>query len=481
MDTGMSIPTVLPEEPGLEQQIKVTGYVPKLPAELWLLIFRLATSSYTSTSAPQYEPFQPCPDTAAALSKAALRNKCALVMVCKQWHALVLDMLYEDIRIGPGLSTLHAALCEPSSSSVAVTDDDGDDNAPRAQRHRVRRAVLPYAHTTTPTRETPPALTLLTLLPHLEVLVRPPPYYHDYFPHHRHDRPYRPPPLPPLPRFEFSITTPALPALRRLEWAFEGMGAAARSGGINALDDVLRAAPSLHELVLVGPMPLAALQQHHNPRLGLRALRTLRLHRGAAACPFVVRQTMYWAFPALENVVITGAEHADVLEPLWEALGGSVRVLEVQLGGVGGAGARMGVADALLSVMDMSRNVSACPKLEELNVRLGLEDFDNPVWDALEGGGGVGVSMPRTWACAHDTLQRLGVCVDAGSWTAETWTAVVEYVAQFENGCPALRCVALYVPDVVVAAQNLQFRALREKMTSSGRELLLQSFHAHTL
>jgi hypothetical protein len=476
MDTAMLIPTrpTVPEP----EPTKATRYVPRLPTELWLLIFRFATSTHTSTSAPQYEPFQPSPDTAAALSDAALRDKRALMLVCTQWRALVHDMLYEDIRIGPGLSSLHAALCEPPVVLIAK-----DDNPPRAQRHRVRRAVLPYAHTATPTREAPPALALLALLPHLEVLVRPPPnpsfyfhFHHHYDYHHRH---HRPRPLPPLPRFEFSTTTPALPALRRLEWAFDATGAAARAGGINALDDVLRAAPALHDLVLVGPMPLAALRQHHDPRLRLRALRTLRLHAGAGACPFVSRQTTYWALPALENVVVAGAAHAEVLEPLWETFGGLVRALEVQVGGAGGTGTGVrGGGDAPLSMMDVGKIVGACPRLEELNVRMSAEDFENSPGDSSQVDS-VGAPAPvhRTWACAHDKLQRLGVCVDAGGWTAETWTAVIEYVGQFVKGCPALRCVALYVQNMGVTAQNAQFHRLREKVMSNGRELLLRSVH----
>src|SRR5712691_2929207 len=111
----MSIPT----EP---EPTRAAYYVPRLPAELWLLIFRFATSAHTSTYAPyDYDPFEPCPDTAAAFSDAALRDKYALMLVCKQWRAFALDMLYEDIRIGPGLSALRAALCEPH----IVVEDDG--------------------------------------------------------------------------------------------------------------------------------------------------------------------------------------------------------------------------------------------------------------------------------------------------------------------------------------------------------------------
>ena len=54
----MSIPTE-PDEP------TKAVHAPNLPTEIWLLIFRFDTSADTSTAAP-YEPFQPCPDTAAA-------------------------------------------------------------------------------------------------------------------------------------------------------------------------------------------------------------------------------------------------------------------------------------------------------------------------------------------------------------------------------------------------------------------------------
>ena len=474
----MSIPT----EP---EPNKAAYCVPRLPAELWLLIFRFATLAHTSpqTSAPyNYDAFQPCPDTAAALSDAALRDKCVLMLVCKQWRALALDLLYEDIRIGTGHSALRAALCEPP------TVVEGDDGAVLgyAPRHRVRRAVLPYAYTATPTCDPPPALALLDLLQNLEVLVRPPykshhPYqqhhydFYDLFDHDGfHFRPIHScisPILTPAPRFEFSTATPAFPTLRRLEWAFDSTGDAARTGGINALDDVLRAAPSLCELVLVGSMPLAAIRQ--SPRQQLRTLHTLRLHGGAAACPFVARQTTYWVLPALENVVVTGAADVEALEALWEAHGSQVRVLEAQLGGT-----RVGVASgcgALLSMTGVGKIANACPKLEELNVRLSAEDFEDSAWDSPEGDG---VGIPWTWACAHDTLQRVGICIDAGEWTAKTWLAVIEQVAQLAKGCPALRCVTLHVPDVGVAEENQQFQALRGTLMSGGRQLLVRSVHA---
>ncbi|KAI0003858.1 hypothetical protein BJV74DRAFT_881650 [Russula compacta] len=446
--------------------------IPSLPVELWLLIFRFATSAPISLST-HYEPFQSCSTTAEALSDAALHDKCTLTLVCRQWRLLVRDMLYEDIRIGRGISALHAALSDDSDTEPPpIADADGGAPAPRVPRHRVRRAVLPYAHTATPTKDAPPSLALLALLPYLEVLVRPPPHRRHRHRHlttisthvHASTTPAASPsPSPsPHPRFEFPTPRPLCPRYA----ASNGP----RAGGINALDDVLRAAaPSLRELVLAGPMPLSVLRQQH-PRLHLRALRTLRFRAGAAACPFVARQATYWALPALENVVVEGEVCAEALEALWEAFGALVRVLEVQ---------------------DVGRMVSACPALEELNVRVGAgaEDLNSSAGGSGSGSGSDGIDVDgggvsrTSWACAHDTLLRVGICVDfgaaeAGEWTVETWTAVVDHVVQFGKGCPALRCVVLYVRDVRVAARNPQFHVLRETLLSNERQLLLRSVHA---
>ena len=424
----MSIPTN-----STEPMTQVAEHIPRLPPELWLLIFQFATSApITTESTHSHEPFQPRHEIATALANAALRDKCAITLVCRQWRALAGDMRYEDIRIGRGIAALHATLSAPAVPRTTTA------------RHRVRRAVLPYAHTATPTHHSPPALELLALLPHLEVLVRPPP-------------PYRAPITPP--RFEFPTATPALPALRRLDWAFDKTGAATRTGGINSLTDTLAAAaPSLRELVLTGPMPLASLRQH---RLRLRELRTLRLHAGAGMCPLVVRQTTYWVLPVLENIVVQGPARAEALQALWGTFGGQVRVLELELG-------------SGVSMRDVGSIVEVCPALEELNLRLGVEDLNLCSNSTVDLEGGV---ITQTWACTHNALQRVGICIDAGKWSVKTWMVVTEYVGKLGKGCPALHQVRLYVQNVEVAEQNLQVHALRETMSLSGRQLLLRSLH----
>ncbi|KAI9455918.1 hypothetical protein BJY52DRAFT_614948 [Lactarius psammicola] len=377
-------------------------FVPRLPAELWLHVFRFATSTPTSLSS-HYEPFQSCHDS-AAISNAALSDKRSISLVCKQWRNLARSMLYEDIRIGHGISALHAALDTP--------DSDGR----RAPRYHVRRAVLPYASTATPTKHAPPALALLALLPQLEVLVRP--LY-----------------ARSGGAFDFPTDAPAFPALRRLEWAFDPTGDAARAGGINALDDVLRAAPALHELTLVGPMPFTALRQQ---RLRLRALRTLRLTDGAAACPIVARQTAYWALPALETLVLRGVPCA------WRHSSRSPR--------------RSPRRCACLSLgpgvqaLERLRLVGTFPALEELYVH--VSGTDTVVLD-----------------CEHNTLQRVGIGVDDEEWNVETWYIVLGHVWTPVERCPALRDVVLYARNVHVVAKSPHFNTFREVLLSHGRQL----------
>ena len=456
-----------------------------LPPELWLIIFRLATSSpITYPTSPSdaeattsyYEPFQPCHhETTIALSDAAVRDRCAITLVCRQWHALAGYMRYEDIRIGHGIAVLQAALSEPAPGTNTNTDTDTTSSSPSSSsppsRYRVRRAVLPYTHTATPTYHAPPALALLALLPHLEVLVRPPlspplssPPGPPPPPSHRrtlipiattrtttHSLPITP------PRFEFPTAAPALPALRRLEWAFEETGAAVRAGGINSLTDMLKAvAPTLSELVLTGPMPFATLRHDH---VTLPALRTLRFRAGACGCVYLNIQTSYWTMPALENVVVEGGGLA--FDPLWEKVGGLVRVVELELG----EGAKG------MSMVDVRLIVNACPELEELNLRIGCDDLN--CWSPMD--------------YVHDTLQRLGICVGVDvdvnvdysnsqdqEWSVKTWIALAEFVGDWMS-CPALRQVVLYVRDVQVVERNPQFHLFHGELASGGRELLLRS------
>lgn len=116
--------------------------------------------------------------------------------------------------------------------------------------------------------------------------------------------------------------------------------------------------------------------------------------------------------------------------------------------------------------LEARRIVGAFPVLEELNVHVG--------------GAGAGADGVLR-ACAHDTLQRVGIGVDAAEWGVGTWSVVVEHVENFVEGCPALRDVVLYARDVRVATENPRFHALRETLLSHGRQLHLRSLQAQSV
>ena len=260
-----------------------------------------------------------------------------------------------------------------------------------------------------------------------------------------------------LPIITTPLAAPALPSLRRLEWAFEGERSQSGTSGINFLYDILIAAPSLQELVLTGPMPFSAVTTPHENRLLLRALHTLRLHNGAGACWFIAAQTTYWELPVLENVVVEGFGRAGPLRALWKR-GEQVRMLELELGG-----GREGV-----SIGDVSKIVAVCPALEELNLQVGVKEYVNRTPMDVD---------DVTWSCTHDTLQRIGICIDDLDCSVETWVKIVHFVWKFVEGCLALGQVLLYVFDAEVASQNPRFHAFREALLSNGRQLYLHLVH----
>ena len=168
--------------------------------------------------------------------------------------------------------------------------------------------------------------------------------------------------------------------------------------------------------------------------------------------------------PALENVVVEGGGRATSFEALWEKVGGLVRVVQLELGG--------------MSTHDVRKIVNACPELEELNFRIGC-GFLN-WWNPMDDPFFYAYVVAR--GHVHDTLQRLGICVDVDvdldaqdhEWPVNTWIALAEFVGDWKS-CPALRQVVLYVRDVQVAERNPQFHLFHGELASSGRELLLRS------
>ncbi|KAI0053469.1 hypothetical protein FA95DRAFT_1552524 [Auriscalpium vulgare] len=370
---------------------------PRLPPELWFLIFRHATDALWSTS-HVYRPFQ-ARFASGDVCDAALHVKHAIVRVCKQWRALGADVFYEDIRAGPGLPAL-----------IQTLDQQHPENIPRRW---VRRVVLPYTHSDTPTWRPTPAVQLMELCADIDVLVRPPlPSGHPY-----------------VLRFDFPTTTPTFARLRRIDWWQHND--AARTDGINALDDVLRHAPHVEHLVLGGDFHLTALRQQ---RLVLPRLHTVHMRRVNA---LGVRQLCMWTLPALAHLVVeTPLPPQEACEAVWEKYGPQLQVVEL-----GAAG------DQLAAVL------AACPAVVELNYHARA------------------TCLPR--GVGHDTLQRVGLFVEERE---DMWRDVEEHLSGYpKDDFPALTQFVLYGRDWACILANPRFREMEESLKMVGRSIVLEA------
>ncbi|KAJ7508547.1 hypothetical protein B0H11DRAFT_1965581 [Mycena galericulata] len=254
-----------------------------LPTELWLEIFtHLDTRSYSIS----HEPFQPVPGVASEGNVNS--SYTTVVLVCRNWRAWALGMLYRNIKLSDCSPVLHQAI-----------DVHGQ---------WVRRAVVPYSTTVTESCKPMPSTQILRLCPNLEVLVRPP---------------YAPNPRRQL-RFEFDATCPPLASLKRLD--FWNHFDASRSGGINSLTAVLSVAPNLEYLFIGGGIANSAFyglaKQVYLPRL-----RTLRLRIANA---LLLRDLVQrWTMPALDNLVMDSPVADMSMDMVWEELGPRLRTVEL--------------------------------------------------------------------------------------------------------------------------------------------------------
>ncbi|KAF9819763.1 hypothetical protein IEO21_01854 [Rhodonia placenta] len=291
-----------------------------LPAELWMHIFRLSTISPLTyrLRATTYHPFKTAP-LIAQDDVEALKTKSALILVCKQWRALALDLLYEDISLG-----------RPERLPKLLADIKGDDIDTPASGRWVRRANLPYSSSATVTPRPLVAVRILESCPRLEVLIR--------------IGPFRP---EADLRFEFPTDCPPLPSLKRLDWWH--VNEAARSGGINRLGDVLQAAPNLEYLSLGGYLMFCHMQPAD---ISLPQLTTLRILRMNVLC---VAQTCRWSMPALRNLIIDTVEDIGIMDGFWGTFGEQIRTVEL------GHSLSYYVYDTLSYILP------GCPRLEVLN------------------------------------------------------------------------------------------------------------------
>lgn len=78
----------------------------RLPTELWLHIFRIATTTpdFNRLQGTKYYPFQnPSrihPEPKSQVEELVWKTKMNLMLVCRQWNKIVLEYVYENIHIG---------------------------------------------------------------------------------------------------------------------------------------------------------------------------------------------------------------------------------------------------------------------------------------------------------------------------------------------------------------------------------------------
>ncbi|KAG7099748.1 hypothetical protein E1B28_001561 [Marasmius oreades] len=297
-----------------------------LPPELWLEVFYWATLHPTRNAfSTTYRPFS---NSQSIEEELILRMKRSLVLVCRDWHLLTKEFLYRDVRIGPAQKALKKALCIPEDGH----DCDGYSKF-------VRRVVLPYQSTTTPTHCSNP-LTSVEILKHcsqVEVLVRP-----RLFTSPGWQAPVD------IPRFEFEADSLPLPSLKRLEWNYNVE--AERTGGINSLTIVLRDSPNIEYLHLGGFGPrtqFSASHAIHLPKLNTVSVATLTAH-------IAYQLTYRWSLPSLSHLII-GALNLPSLSTVWEKYGEQLETVE------------FGKHLSFLQRDLVGPCVQSCPNLRELN------------------------------------------------------------------------------------------------------------------
>ncbi|KAF9270735.1 hypothetical protein L218DRAFT_915048 [Marasmius fiardii PR-910] len=297
-----------------------------LPPELWLKVFYWATQHPTRNAfSTTYKPFS---NSQSVEEELILRLKHSLALVCRDWHVLSKEFLYRDVRIGPAQNALKKALC---------MSEDGHDCDGYAKF--VRRVVLPYQSTTTPTYSSNP-LASVEILKHcskVEVLVRP-----RFFVSPEWQL------LVDVSRFEFEAESLPMPSLKRLEWTYNVE--AERTGGINSLAAVLRDSPNIEYLHLGGFGPRTQIPTTpiiHLPKLNTISVVTLTAH--------IVYQLSYrWSLPSLSHLII-GALSLPNLSALWEKYGEQLETVE------------FGKHLSFLQRDLVGPCVQFCPNLKELN------------------------------------------------------------------------------------------------------------------
>lgn len=377
--------------------------LPLLPVELWLAIFRWATVSRTTPhlSTTTYHPFHS--DTLDGVDQDAIAVKHVLVRVCKQWRDIAADLLLEDIVIHQDANQLARAIRAEAEGGSRLK--------------RVRRACFPYASCITYRSGIAEASSVLGLCGGLEVLVRPPPSWAQDL------------------RFEFPADDcPPLPSLKRLDWWHHND--ATRSGGVNSLTDVVRAAPNLEYLSVGGELCLSALQR---APVFLPSLTTLRIRRMNV---LLLLQLFKWRLPSLQHIIIDMNNH-QILEDFWATFGGQLKTVEL------GRTMKFHTADAIHDVL------ARCPNLEELNYHVQF------------------TAAPRLTDQRHVNLAAVGLNAAENPFFADEKSGLWEHLdshvtALCSPDFPALKRVVLH-GEWGRLREDVRFGALVEKLREAGR------------
>lgn len=387
----------------------------RLPPELWIDIFRYATHSPKLYSA-DYHPFETSPWEDRTHSDT-LALKYSIALVCRLWRALSIQMLYEDVQIGEGASTLQHTL---------ESDDSSDDESAPKVGGWVRRACLPYTQSATPTPKSMPCLDILRHCPRLQVLVRPPLGWDKSF-SLRYEYPASPP--------------PTLPSVKRLDWWHND--SASSSGGINSLDETLLSLPQLEYLSLAGDMGFTSLRQ---TRIALPRLHVLDLRRINA---IFVRQVCYWSLPSLTQVIVDAPPRAECLEAIWSTFGSTIREVEF------GKHMRYMVEDYVSQCLEL------CPEVQTLDYHVLFTTPPHPsnahVYSSLKR---VGLNAAHNMSlCAHrNDPQGLGhIAEHIASFTREAFPELKEFVLYGDEWDEISEADGFHLLEEMVKAQGRVF------------------------
>ncbi|THG99964.1 hypothetical protein EW026_g2492 [Hermanssonia centrifuga] len=261
------------------------------------------------------------------------------------------------------------------------------------------------------------AAALLKVCPQLEVLVRPIPALQDEL------------------RFELpGEECPPLTSLKRLDWWHHND--AARCGGVNALTDVLHAAPNLQYLSLGGDMWLNLLQRKP---IELPSLSTLRIRRMNV---LFLHQICRWSLPSLGHVIIDTYTNHRLFDDFWSTFGDQIKSLEL------GRSLKFYVLDMVYHVL------ANCPNLEELNYYVQF------------------TASPHLPLDRHISLTTVRLHAAPNSFFTEGGNAYWEHIGEhFSAFCqplfPALKRFVLH-GDWEAVRWDSRFRLLTQKLKDRG-------------